>query len=167
MNAAGRVAPPEHTKWKKGCASPNPNGRPSVRSAMRRVSDAAKAVLAQVDEKTGKTGAEQLAELMFRRAKQGSIKHAALLLAYAEGRPPQNVNVSGGLLHAHAWRPLGALTDEEFQQLVAIRKRLSAPEEDAGGAATTFVEAQPQRAELSEPPQPREQSVRSSSGVSS
>lgn len=118
--------PPQQTKWKKGCASPNPKGKPSV----RRLTDAARAVLAEVDPKTGKSGAETLAALMLRRAKQGSVKHAALLLAYAEGRPAQNVNVSGGVLHAHAWRPLATLTDEEVEQLAAIRKRLSGPEED-------------------------------------
>jgi hypothetical protein len=117
--------PPQETKWKKGCPSPNPKGKPS----MRRLTDAARAVLAEVDPKTGKSGAETLAALMLRRAKQGSVKHAALLLAYAEGRPAQNVNVSGGLLHAHTWRPLASLTDEEVEQLAAIRKRLSAPEE--------------------------------------
>ena len=97
---------------------------------MRRFSDAAKAILAQVDEKTGKSGAETLVELAFRRAKQGSVKQLAIILAYAEGRPAQNVTVSGGLLHAHAWRPLATLTDEEVEQLAAIRKRLSGPEED-------------------------------------
>jgi hypothetical protein len=114
-------------KWQKGCPSPNPKGRPS---GMRRFSEAAKAVLAEVDPKTGKSGAEQLVELAFRRAKQGSTKQLALLLAYAEGKPAQNVKLTGGVLHAHAWRPLATLTDEEMQQLAAIRKRLSEPEED-------------------------------------
>ena len=117
--------PPQLTKWKKGCPPPNPKGRPSL----KRFSDAAKAILAQVDEKTGKSGAETLIKLMFQRAKQGSVKHAALLLAYAEGKPPQNVNLTGGVLHAHAWRPLASLTDEEVELLAAVRKKLSAPEE--------------------------------------
>ena len=47
------------------------------------------------------------------------------------GRPAQNVNVAGGLLHAHAWRPLATLTDEEVQQLDAITKKLSAPVSNA------------------------------------
>jgi hypothetical protein len=51
-------------------------------------------------------------------------------LAYAEGKPAQNVRLTGGVLHAHAWRPLALLTDEQVEQLAAIRKRLSAPEED-------------------------------------
>jgi hypothetical protein len=127
--------PPQLPKWKKGCPSPNPKGRPS----MRRLTDAARAALAEVDEKTGKSGAETLATLMLRRAKQGSVKHAALLLAYAEGRPAQNVNVSGGLLHAHAWRPLATLTDEEVEQLAAIRKRLSGTEDDSPHAQAIDV----------------------------
>ncbi len=129
--------PPEHTKWKKGCPSPNPKGKPST----RRFSDAARAVLAEVDPRTGKSGAETLAEQAIRRAKQGSVKQLMVLLAYAEGKPAQNVKLTGGVLHAHAWRPLATLTDEEVQQLAAIRKRLSGPEEsdaiDAATAAST------------------------------
>lgn len=117
----GGNVPPESQWWKKGCPSPNPKGRPS----MRRFSDAAKAVLAEVDPKTGKSGAETLVELAFRRAKQGSTKQLALLLAYAEGKPAQNVKLTGGVLHAH-YRPLASLSDAEVEQLAAIRKRLSA-----------------------------------------
>jgi hypothetical protein len=61
---------------------------------------------------------------------QGSVKQLALLLAYAEGKPAQSVKLTGGVLHAHAWRPLATLTDEEVEQLAAIRKRLSGPEEE-------------------------------------
>lgn len=117
--------PPPNPKWVKGCPSPNPKGRQRV----QRFSDAAKAVLAEVDPKTQKSGAEQLIGLAFRRAKQGSVKHLAILLAYAEGKPAQNVNVSGGLFHAHAWRPLASLTDEQVEQLAAIRAKLRGPEE--------------------------------------
>jgi Family of unknown function (DUF5681) len=118
--------PPKSQWWQKGCASPNPKGRPSI----KRFSDAAKAVLAEVDPRTGKSGAETLVELAFRRAKQGSVKQLALLLAYAEGKPAQNVKLTGGVLHAHAWRPLATLTDEQVEQLAAIRKSLSGPEEE-------------------------------------
>jgi len=97
---------------------------------MRRFSDAAKAVLAQVDPKTGKSGAETLVELAFRRAKQCSVKQLAILLGYAEGKPAQNVKLTGGVLHAHAWRPLACLSDEEMNQLAAITRRLGAPGED-------------------------------------
>jgi len=128
--------PPEHTKWKKGCPPPNPKGRPS----MKRFKDAARAILAQVDPRTQKSGAETLVELAYRRARQGNVKQLQILLAYAEGRPAQNVNVSGGVLHA--WRPLSTLTDEQVEQLAAIRKSLSAPEGDESGPV---IEAEVER----------------------
>jgi hypothetical protein len=43
------------------------------------------------------------------------------------GRPAQNVQFSGGVLHAHAWRPLASLTDEEVALLDTITKKLTAP----------------------------------------
>ena len=127
--------PPVETRWKKGCPSPNPKGRPPH----KRFTDAARTVLAQVDPKTGKSGAETLIELAFRRAKQGNIQQLQILLAYAEGLPARNVKISGGVLHAHTWRPLADLTDEEIQQLAAIRKRLGGPGEDDA------IEASPPR----------------------
>ena len=47
------------------------------------------------------------------------------------GRPAQNVQVSGGVLHAHAWRPLASLSDEEVALLDAITKKLTAPVSNA------------------------------------
>ena len=44
------------------------------------------------------------------------------------GRPAQNVQLSGGVLHAHtAWRPLADLSDEEVKLLDAITRKLVAP----------------------------------------
>ncbi len=44
------------------------------------------------------------------------------------GRPAQNVQVSGSMLHAHTvWRPLETLTDEELRLLDSVTKKLSAP----------------------------------------
>jgi hypothetical protein len=44
------------------------------------------------------------------------------------GRPSQNLNLSGGLVHAHTtWRPLASLSDEEVQTLDAITKKLTGP----------------------------------------
>lgn len=43
------------------------------------------------------------------------------------GRPAQNVQLTGGLLHAHIYRPLASLTEEEVQTLDAITKKLTAP----------------------------------------
>ena len=48
------------------------------------------------------------------------------------GRPAQNVNVAGGVVHAHTvWRPLETLTDEELRLLDSVTKKLSAPASDA------------------------------------
>jgi hypothetical protein len=47
------------------------------------------------------------------------------------GRPAQNVQLSGGVLHAHTvWRPLSALNDEEIALLDKLTKKLSAPASD-------------------------------------
>jgi hypothetical protein len=43
------------------------------------------------------------------------------------GRPAQNVQVSGGVLHAHTWRPLASLSDEEVALLDKLTKKLSVP----------------------------------------
>lgn len=44
------------------------------------------------------------------------------------GRPAQNVNLQGSMLHAHTiWRPLETLTDEELRLLESIYKKTSAP----------------------------------------
>jgi hypothetical protein len=44
------------------------------------------------------------------------------------GRPAQNVQLSGGVLHAHTvWRPLASLSDEEVRLLDGITKKLTAP----------------------------------------
>lgn len=81
--------PPEQTKWRKGCPSPNPAGRPRIRW----FSEAAKAILAEQHPRTQKSGAERLMEMAFRRALQGSYKHLELLLSYAEGKPTQSVDL--------------------------------------------------------------------------
>jgi hypothetical protein len=113
--------------WKKGQPSANPKGRPSHRV----ISNAVKDVLTEVDPRTQRSGAEQLARMMVQRAKQGSVKHLELILSYTEGRPAQKLSISGGVLHGHAWRPLASLTDEEVAQLAALKKKLSGPEEPA------------------------------------
>lgn len=42
------------------------------------------------------------------------------------GRPAQNLNVSGGMLHSHTvWRPLATLSNDEIEQLDAISKKLN------------------------------------------
>jgi len=95
VNAKSKVnSPPKETRWQKGCASPNPAGRP--RTGV--FSAAAKAILAEEDPKLRKTGAEILIEQAFRRARQGSYRHLELLLAYAEGKPKQSLGLEGGQL---------------------------------------------------------------------
>lgn len=48
------------------------------------------------------------------------------------GRPAQNVQLSGGVLHAHTvWRPLADLNDEEMRLLDTITKKLQAPVSNA------------------------------------
>lgn len=81
--------PPEHTKWKKGCPSPNPAGRPKIRW----FSEAAKEILAAAHPRTQKSGAERLMEMAFRRALQGSYRHLELILGYAEGKPAQSLDL--------------------------------------------------------------------------
>lgn len=79
------------TQFKPG----NPGGPGRPRSA--RFSDAAKELAAEV-RKVGKrevSGAEELAKVCFNRAVRGSVRHAELFLAYAEGKPKQGVELSG------------------------------------------------------------------------
>lgn len=48
------------------------------------------------------------------------------------GRPAQNLQLSGGVLHAHTvWRPLASLSDEEVTLLDAITRKLTAPASNA------------------------------------
>lgn len=48
------------------------------------------------------------------------------------GRPAQNVQLSGGVLHAHTvWRPLADLSDDEVRLLDTITKKLQAPVSNA------------------------------------
>ena len=86
-----RNNPPTATRWQKGCASPNPKGRPRTAE----VSEAARAILEQEDPKLRKTGLQRLFELWLRRALQGDTKKGELLLAYGYGRPAQSIETTG------------------------------------------------------------------------
>jgi hypothetical protein len=60
------------------------------------------------------------------------------------GKPKQDVGVSGGLVHAHVWRPLSALNDEEIALLDKLTKKLSAPASDASpDAHQNQIESKP------------------------
>ncbi len=133
--------------WKKGCPPPNPAGRPKTKW----FSEAAKACLAEPHPRTQKSGAERLMELSFRRALQGSYKHLALLLAYAEGTPAQSIKVSGSLVHGHTvYRDpkLAKLTEEELGQLDVLTRKLLAPEAQTADGKTLEVAAEAFEEEL-------------------
>jgi hypothetical protein len=76
------------TQFKAG--NPGGPGRP----ATSKFADAARWLAAQIGARD-KTNALRLAESCFKRAMNGSARHAELLLAYAEGRPRQTVEMSG------------------------------------------------------------------------
>lgn len=60
------------------------------------------------------------------------------------GRPAQNVQFSGGVLHAHAWRPLASLSDEEVELLDKLTKKLAGPVLDvAQDAPQNQIESKP------------------------
>ena len=63
------------------------------------------------------------------RSKREKTRIEALTFVWDRlyGRPAQNVQVSGGVLHAHAWRPLASLSDEEVALLDKLTKKLSVP----------------------------------------
>lgn len=71
-------------------------------------------------------------EMAFRRAKQGSYKHLALLLGYAEGRPAQTLNVSAELHAYSVYRDpkLAKFTEDELKQLDLLTRKLLGPGED-------------------------------------
>jgi hypothetical protein len=71
--------------------SGNPNGRPRT----AKFSEAARQLLAEIDARTGETNAECLVRHCFKKAMRGSVRHTDLMLAYAEGRPKQGLEVSG------------------------------------------------------------------------
>jgi len=114
-----RNLPPERNRLKKGEPSPNPAGRPK-----HAVFDqAARAILSEIDPKLQKSGAERLVEQMFRRALQGSFKHAELLLGYAMGRPvAQNLNLNANVNSESQTSP-----EEVHQKLTGMFERMGIP----------------------------------------
>jgi hypothetical protein len=73
--------------------SGNPNGRPRT----AKFNEAARLVLAEIETASGDSNAELLVKHCLKKAMRGSVRHAELLLAYAEGRPKQGVELSGSL----------------------------------------------------------------------
>lgn len=94
VDAGGKVnLPPKETRWKKGCPSPNPAGRP--RSA--EISAVVREVLGLEDPRTRKTQLETIVENWVRRAKQGDTKKGEILFAYCFGRPKQPIEGLGAI----------------------------------------------------------------------
>ena len=85
--------PPVETRWKPGCPSPNPLGRPRTKG----ISEIAREFLEDIDPKAGKSRILRHFEVWHRMSMQGSSKHSELLFAYAYGRPAQNLHLSGEL----------------------------------------------------------------------
>jgi hypothetical protein len=71
--------------------SGNPNGRPRT----AKFSEAARQLVAEIDDRTGETNAGCLVRHCFKKAMHGSARHLELLLAYVEGKPKQGVELSG------------------------------------------------------------------------
>ena len=60
------------------------------------------------------------------------------------GRPAQNVQIAGSMLHGHIWRPLAHLSDEEMAMLDKLTKKLSAPFSNASpDAPQNQIESKP------------------------
>jgi uncharacterized protein DUF5681 len=77
------------TQFKPG-VSPNPGGRPKDL-----VSDAQKDLLKKIDEATGKTNAELVAEAQLKVALSGDTSAYCAIRDTTEGRPQQKVTVDG------------------------------------------------------------------------
>ncbi len=144
--------------WRPG-ETGNPAGRP--RTGV--FSEAVKAILDETDPKLQKTEAQRiLMEQAYRRARQGSIRHLELLIAYAEGRPKQGieletkVNYHDALVKAkerlreHQQSELERLTPEEREALSKLKTKMlppalpassGEPEKTNGHASAETVEA--------------------------
>lgn len=86
--------PPEATRWKKGCPSPNPAGRPRTAE----ISQVVREALAHEDPRTRRTELETIVQNWVRRAKQGDTKKGEILFAYCFGKPKQSLDLEGGQL---------------------------------------------------------------------
>ncbi len=95
--------------------SGNPNGRPKT----AKFSEACKELAADTFKKTGETNAQALARKCLERALRGkgSAKWAEMFLHYAEGKPPQSLNLTGGLVLSQEER-----TAKLLEKLRAIRE---------------------------------------------
>jgi hypothetical protein len=97
QKTAGRIENIEPHKWKPGCESPNPGGRP--KKLITLVSDALREELARVNEEAGTTGAQEIARVLVQEALVGKSRVTAIaeIRDTTEGRPSQAVKIEGSL----------------------------------------------------------------------
>ena len=108
VNSVGKFnPPPKEMRWKKGCASPNPKGRPRTAE----ISQVVREALGREDPKTGRTELETIVQNWIRRTKQGDAKKGEILFAYGFGRPKQYVDLEGGQLEVKVTHIGGAKAD--------------------------------------------------------
>jgi hypothetical protein len=100
--------------WKKGCPSPNPEGK-ACRTARSNadIQKTVKEFAAEEDPKLRKTRLQRWLEMADRRALQGSHKHLELLLAYGYGRPTQTVDLNTTVLTAEQY-------NEQIEEALSI-----------------------------------------------
>lgn len=120
-SVGGFNPPPKETRWKKGCASPNPAGRPRTAE----ISQVVREALGRENPRTRRTELEAIVLNWVRRAKQGDTKKGELLFAYCFGRPKQSVGLEGELetlvriIHIGAKGESGAGEQPLAQRLVS------------------------------------------------
>ncbi len=92
---------------------PGQSGNPAGRPRTADLKNAVREFAADVDNRQGKTRLQVWLETMDRMARQGSSKHAELLLAYGWGRPlQQQINLNADV-------PTGEEADREIQEALA------------------------------------------------
>ena len=84
------------------------------------------------------------------------------------GRPAQNVQLSGSMMHAHTvWRPLSSLKDDEIALLDKLTRKLSAPTSDASqNGPQNQIESKPAiEAEIVDPKRPSKRRIALGAGT--
>lgn len=120
--SAEKPAQMESKQSKRGGKRPGAGRKPNLaKHLLKGVSpEALREAMSTID-----VGAVVLSLLRSRREK---TKLETLIFVWDRlyGRPAQNVNVAGAMIHGHAWRPLASLTDAEVAQLDMITRKLTA-----------------------------------------
>lgn len=74
---------------------PGQSGNPGGRPKKTKITDATREWLEQVDERTGKTNAELVAEAQGKEAIRGNTSAYNAMADRTEGKPSQSINLSG------------------------------------------------------------------------